>query len=80
VSSEMCRKLLANHVIEDVRFQVEKAGFQTTTSTLRSRPRADEVRNRGLPRDVVRPGLAAGSSSRCWEPSWSTSGTRTGTS
>ena len=23
--SEMCRKLLANHVIEDVRFQVEKA-------------------------------------------------------
>jgi phosphoribosylformylglycinamidine synthase len=24
--SEMCRKLLANHVIEDVRFQVEPAG------------------------------------------------------
>jgi len=24
--SEMCRKLLANHVIEDVRFQVEQAG------------------------------------------------------
>jgi len=23
--SEMCRKLLANHVIEDVRFQVERA-------------------------------------------------------
>ena len=23
--SEMCRRLLANHVIEDVRFQVEKA-------------------------------------------------------
>jgi phosphoribosylformylglycinamidine synthase subunit PurS len=23
--SEMCRKLLANHVIEDVRFQIEKA-------------------------------------------------------
>ncbi|MDQ6918285.1 MAG: phosphoribosylformylglycinamidine synthase subunit PurS [Candidatus Dormibacteraeota bacterium] len=24
--NEMCRKLLANHVIEDVRFQVEPAG------------------------------------------------------
>jgi phosphoribosylformylglycinamidine synthase len=24
--SEMCRRLLANHVIEDVRFQVEPAG------------------------------------------------------